>query len=407
MKEGYKDTLIGMIPEEWGVVKQGDVATFHNGRAYSLSEWEDYGTPVIRLQNLTGRGEEYYYSNLVLPEHQYCHKGDLLYMWSASFGAYFWQGEKAIFHYHIWKIDSDDKALNKKFHYYLLDDITLRMKNQSHGSTMMHVTKGDMEKLLIQLPSLPEQSKIASILSTVDDKIDSINERIKETRKLKQGLMQQLLTRGIGHTRFKDSPLGEIPENWKVVKIGSIAQTFAGGTPNRSINDYYSGTIPWIKSGEVRNRNISSSEECITEKAIKETATKLIEPESVLVALYGATAGNVGILKIRACSNQAVLAVDSASDKVTNGFIYYFLNQVTKKLINLTQGSGQPNLSKGIVDSVLIPIPLIDEQVNIVGCLSTFDDKLDVLLENKSTYEQLKKGLMQQLLIGKLRVKVI
>ncbi|WP_053978175.1 restriction endonuclease subunit S [Mangrovimonas xylaniphaga] len=195
----FKDSHLGEIPKSWKVVKQSEVATFYNGRAYKLSEWEDKGTPVIRLQNLTGSGKEFYYSNLKLPEHQYCSTGDLLYMWSATFGPVWWQGEKAIYHYHIWKITHSNNLL-KTFHYYLLDDVTRRMKNESHGSTMLHVTKGGMEKLLIQLPPLEEQQKIAEILSTVDDKLEVLEEKKTSFQDLKKGLMQQLLT---GKVRVK------------------------------------------------------------------------------------------------------------------------------------------------------------------------------------------------------------
>lgn len=190
----FKDSPLGMIPKIWKVVKQAEVATFYNGRAYKLTEWEKEGTPVIRLQNLTGTGKNYYYSNLSLPEHQYCYKGDLLYMWSATFGPVWWFGDKAIFHYHIWKIEHDSKFLDKNFHYYLLDNVTTRMKNESHGSTMLHVTKGGMEKLLIQLPPLAEQQKIAEILISVDEKIVVLFEKKTHYQELKQGLMQQLLT---------------------------------------------------------------------------------------------------------------------------------------------------------------------------------------------------------------------
>lgn len=190
----FKDSPLGMIPESWEVVKQAEVATFYNGRAYKLTEWEKEGTPVIRLQNLTGTGKNYYYSNLSLPEHQYCYKGDLLYMWSATFGPVWWFGDKAIFHYHIWKIEHDSKFLDKNFHYYLLDNVTTRMKNESHGSTMLHVTKGGMEKLLIQLPPLAEQQKIAEILSSVEDKLEVLSLKKTHYQELKQGLMQQLLT---------------------------------------------------------------------------------------------------------------------------------------------------------------------------------------------------------------------
>lgn len=190
----FKDSPLGMIPKSWEVVKQAEVATFYNGRAYKLTEWKKEGTPVIRLQNLTGTGKNYYYSNLSLPEHQYCYKGDLLYMWSATFGPVWWFGDKAIFHYHIWKIEHDSKFLDKNFHYYLLDNVTTRMKNESHGSTMLHVTKGGMEKLLIQLPPLAEQQKIAEILISVDEKIVVLFEKKTHYQELKQGLMQQLLT---------------------------------------------------------------------------------------------------------------------------------------------------------------------------------------------------------------------
>ncbi|MNK07666.1 EcoKI restriction-modification system protein HsdS [compost metagenome] len=190
----FKDSPLGRIPKSWEVVKQSDVATFYNGRAYKLSEWEKEGIPVIRLQNLTGTGKNYYYSNLNLPEHQYCHKGDLLYMWSATFGPVWWFGEKAIFHYHIWKIEHNAQLLDKIFHYYLLDNVTTRMKNESHGSTMLHVTKGGMEKLLIQLPPLKEQQMIADILGSVDEKLEVLSKKKTRYKELKLGLMQQLLT---------------------------------------------------------------------------------------------------------------------------------------------------------------------------------------------------------------------
>src|SRR5690606_16928172 len=104
------------------------------------------------------------YSNLKLPDHQYCNFGDLLYMWSATFGPVWWKGDRAIYHYHIWKIEVNNSCLNKIFHFYLLDSVTERMKNESHGSTMLHVTKSGMEKLNIPLPPIEEQVKVADIL---------------------------------------------------------------------------------------------------------------------------------------------------------------------------------------------------------------------------------------------------
>ena len=177
---------------EWEERKLGEVCRFVNGRAYKQTEWEKEGTPVIRLQNLTGSGKEYYYSNLNLPDHQYCYNNDLLYMWSATFGPVFWQGEKAIFHYHIWKIEVNPQLLDKKYMYFLLDEMTEKMKRSLNGSTMLHVTKQGMENTEKIIPSLPEQTKIANFLSAIDQKIEVVAQQIEQAKTWKKGLLQQM-----------------------------------------------------------------------------------------------------------------------------------------------------------------------------------------------------------------------
>ncbi|EGR0791203.1 restriction endonuclease subunit S, partial [Vibrio vulnificus] len=233
------------IPSGWKLCKQSDVSTFYNGRAYKLSEWETEGTPVIRLQNLTGTGNEYYYSNLKLPEHQYADNGDLLYMWSATFGPKIWQGEKAIYHYHIWKVVCKDDLLDQSFMYYNLDFITESMKSKTNGSTMLHLTKKGMEEHEILLPPLAEQEKIAEYLSTVDKKIDLIDQKIAETEKLKTGLMQKLFSEGVGvqdengdwqpHTEFRTTSIGEVPKTWQDAQIGDYVSELVSGV---SVNSY-------------------------------------------------------------------------------------------------------------------------------------------------------------------------
>lgn len=177
---------------EWEKRKSGDIAVFYNGRAYKQSEWETTGFPVIRLQNLTGSSNDYYYSNLKLPEKQYCNNGDLLFMWSATFGPVWWNGDKAIYHYHIWKIETDSAALSKNFLFYVLDEITEKTKNTSNGSTMLHITKEGIEKLVINLPSLSEQTKIAHFLTAIDGKITQAQTQLDAVKRYKKGLLQQM-----------------------------------------------------------------------------------------------------------------------------------------------------------------------------------------------------------------------
>jgi type I restriction enzyme S subunit len=180
---------------QWESERLSKYAKLINGRAYSLFEWKSEGTPVIRLQNLTGRGEDYYYSTLQLPEKQYCNFGDLLFMWSATFGPVFWKGGKAIFHYHIWRVECDMSNLNKHFLFYILSELTEKIKRESSsGGTMLHVTKGMMESIKIPIPTLAEQTAIAQILSDMDTEISTLETQREKYKSVKQGMMQELLT---------------------------------------------------------------------------------------------------------------------------------------------------------------------------------------------------------------------
>ncbi len=185
---------------EWEEARLKTLASLINGRAYSLFEWETSGTPVIRLQNLTGRGEAFYYSNLTLPEKQYCEDGDLLFMWSATFGPVIWRGPRAIYHYHIWKIQCRPQELDKQFLFHYLSEVTEKLKgSSSSGGTMLHLTKSGMEAMKISVPSFNEQVEIGAILSDIDDEIAALEAKLSKARMLKQGMMQELLT---GKTRL-------------------------------------------------------------------------------------------------------------------------------------------------------------------------------------------------------------
>lgn len=189
----FKKTAVGEIPEEWKLMKQSDFCTFYNGRAYKQSEFREAGTPVIRIQNLTG-GKNYVFSDLILEENKYVESGDLIYAWSATFGPYIWEGPKAIYHYHIWKIICNENLVDKQFLFYRLHYVSSETNNQKNGSVFAHLTKSFMENYMIALPPLKEQRKIVSILSAIDQKISLEKTYLNKLKYLKKGLMQSLLT---------------------------------------------------------------------------------------------------------------------------------------------------------------------------------------------------------------------
>lgn len=178
--------------------------------------------------------------------------------------------------------------------------------------------------------------------------------------------------------------------------LGDIAKTFAGGTPSRAIPEFFGGNIPWVKSTEVNQSFVDRTEEHITDKAIKSSSAKWVKNGSVLVAMYGATAGQVSELKIDAATNQAVLAIDS-DGSVSNKFIYYYLINAKEKLLYLAQGSGQPNLSKTLVDSLVIKYPSLDKQHKIAKILTTIDQLIEKTQALIDKHTAIKQGMMDDL----------
>lgn len=164
------------LPEGWALGRLSDACVLINGRAYKQPELLETGKyPVLRVGNFfSNRG--WYYSDLELEDNKYCENGDLLYAWSASFGPRIWDGGKVIYHYHIWKTQPDDRIADKRFlfHWFEWDKLNIQADHGT-GSTMIHVTKGDMEARQLALPPVPEQRRIVA-------KIDRLSARSKRAR---------------------------------------------------------------------------------------------------------------------------------------------------------------------------------------------------------------------------------
>ena len=186
-------------------------------------------------------------------------------------------------------------------------------------------------------------------------------------------------------------------DEWKSYKIGDISKTYSGGTPSTSIKEYYEGDIPFIKSGEINN---DITEQHITEDAINNSSAKRVQKGDLLLALYGATSGEVAISKINGAINQAVLKIDNDMD---NYFQYnYFLKykeQITHKYL---QG-GQGNLSANIIKKLEFKFPELSEQQKISKFLLLIDKKIQFLEKKHTAYQDFKKYLMQQIFAQKLR----
>lgn len=176
----------------WKQTKLGKIASFVNGRAFKQKELMNRGLyPILRVGNFY-TNNKWYYSNLNLSSDKYANKGDLLYTWSASFGPHVWKGPKVIYHYHIWKINFDPAVISKAYLYEFLKLDKKEILANSNGSTMIHITKKNMENKMITVPDMNEQIKIGKILEKLDLKIELNKNKLNNLKSVKQFLLQKM-----------------------------------------------------------------------------------------------------------------------------------------------------------------------------------------------------------------------
>ncbi|MGV6818762.1 MAG: restriction endonuclease subunit S [Thiotrichales bacterium] len=181
------------LPNGWEIVRLGDIVRVINGRAYKKHEMLSEGTPLLRVGNLF-TSNEWYYSNLDLEPDKYIDNGDLIYAWSASFGPFIWDGGRAIYHYHIWKLDFfDESNFDKRFLYRYLEAETDRIKASGSGIAMIHMTKDRMEKLIVPIPPLAEQHRIVAKVDELMALCDRLEQEQTDSREAHQTLVETLL----------------------------------------------------------------------------------------------------------------------------------------------------------------------------------------------------------------------
>lgn len=279
----------------------------------------------------------------------------------------------------------------------------------TYGVKMPRVGTDTMVNLLIPLPPLAEQkrivAKIEELLPLVDrysvsyEKLEQFNAKFSEDMKksilqyaIQGKLVEQRPEDGTGEELYqqiqvekqrliaekkikKEKPLAEIsedeipfdiPESWKWVKVGNIGSWSSGATPSRTNPAYYGGTIPWLKTGDLNDGFIKEIPEFITDLALEKTSVRLNPVGSVLMAMYGATIGKLGILDISATTNQACCAC-IPYEGIHNKYLFYFLMSMRRSYIGMAEGGAQPNISKEKIVNSLIPLPPLAEQKRIVA----------------------------------------
>lgn len=405
VREGYKMTELGEIPNEWNIMKLSEVAEIVMGQSPDSSSYNDIGDGVAFFQGKTEFGR----INPVVKK--WCNNPtkiskplDILISVRAPVGDVNINNIEACIGRGLGAIRQTGKS-NYKYLYYAIQKYNNQLQKASQGSTFEAINSNDLKGLKLPMPLINEQEKIASILSTVDEQIDNVDALIEKNKELKKGLMQTLLTKGIGHTKFKTTEIGEIPEEWEVNNLGNIVEVISGATPKTNINEYWdNGDIYWATPSDITSNGkyISVTEKKITENGLRNCSAKLLPIGSILMSSR-ATIGERCINTVPMTTNQGFKSL-VCKDGINNEFIYYYVDILKEKLMGLASGSTFLEVSKKVVEDIKVVIPSLEEQEKIASILSEVDKKIDDYENKKQKLEELKKGLMQQLLTGNIRV---
>ncbi|EEP60636.1 restriction endonuclease subunit S [Sulfurihydrogenibium yellowstonense] len=406
----FKETEIGLIPEDWEVMRLGEVAEITMGQSPPGDTYNTYGKGIPFLQ---GKAE---FGN-ISPKHikyttkplKIAKKGSVLISVRAPVG----DVNIANMDYCIGRGLASLNLKNgiNEFLFYSLLFFKHLIEKESYGSVFKAINKENLARLKIPLPPLEEQKAITDILSTVQNTTEKTEKVINATKQLKKSMMKHLFTYGavavdeIDKVKLKESEIGLIPEDWEVVRLGDIVNFKIGRTPPRKNKDYWTnGKYYWVSISDMKNPYINNTSEMVSEKAHKEIFKEKLTPAGTLLMSFKLTIGRTAILNVDAYHNEAIISIYPKENKVLKEFLFYYLPAVDYS--NLQDKAIKGNtLNTSKLNKIPIPLPPLDEQQKIANILTTIDQKIQAEEKKKEALQNLFKTLLQQLMTGKIRVK--
>ena len=388
------------LPKGWEEIKLGEILNIQTGKKNAQDSKENGEYPFFTRSIDTQKIDTYSFDTEAL-----------FIAGEGNFTVKYYKG-KFDLHQRTYMLTAlKENTVDLKFLQNNIQPKVYQLVATSVGSTVQSLRKPIIEALKIPLPPLEEQKKIADILSTVDKKIAFVEENIKATEELKKGLMQKLLTEGIGHTEFKDSELGRIPESWEVESLDNFSDiTKLAGFEFTEYFDYEAGgDIIAIRALNVVNGKLVLNN---LQRISSEISNKLLRSKlyvNDILFTYVGTLGQVAMIeendKYHLAPNVAKITIEN-QDKVISKFLLFYLisNFGQKQIKLLSTTTSQPAINMGNIRKIKLPVPQIEEQKQIAEILSTVDNKLENLKEKKLFFQELKKGLMQKLLTGEVRI---
>lgn len=383
-----KQTSSNTIPSDWKIVRIKDILSLEYGKGLPEKERVFGKYPVVGSNGIVG-----YHDKALVPG------PGIVVGRKGTIGAISWIDSD------FWPIDTTYYVKLKrndvwlKWLFYMLSYLNLK---RFHLADVVPGLKRELVySMKIPVPPLWAQCRIAEALSTVDNAIQKVDESIAKTERLKKGLMQKLLTEGIGHKEFQETKIGKIPKTWEIVSLGNenVATLIMGQSPPSSTYNKKGIGLPFLQ-GKAEFGEIYPSPDIYCSEPIK-----IAEKNDVLLSVR-APVGEVNIAPFKCCIGRGLSSIRTKNGRLHYRFLFYYLKFTSKRFEALSMGSTFKAIRKREIENYKIPLPPFVEQQKIAEILFTIDSKLELDKKRKVKLERIKRGLMDDLLTGRRNVKV-
>jgi type I restriction enzyme S subunit len=335
-----------------------------NGDAYKENDWDTHGLPIIRIQNLNNPQAPFNYWSGPTEDRVCVANGDLLLAWSGtpgtSFGAHIWQGGPAVLNQHIFLVRTSS-VVDRPFARWAINEALEELIQVAHGAVgLAHVTKREVQSLIIPLPPLSEQRRIAGILreqmAAVERARAAARARLEAVKALPAAFLRQVFPQ----------PAQPLPPGWRRVRLGEVGEIVTGSTPPRSESRFFGGRIPWVKPDDLdREMYVASSAEYLSDEGA--SVSRLLPRGAVLVSCIGKV-GKVAIAGCLLATNQQINSVIPGPD-TDSEFLYFLCQERRLELGRAASVALLPILNKNDFASFIIPLPPLSEQRRIAAIL--------------------------------------
>lgn len=321
-----------------------------------------------------------------------------------------------VYYVYIAKPQVDIRYMNYLFQ---MEPFQKRLRQFANGilEIRLRVSSHDILHQKVAVPDYNEQQAIADYLdetcSKIDEMIAEAKSSIEEYKELKQSVIFEAVTKGLDkNVEMKeiDGWIRWLPKGWNFRKINGLFNVIGSGTtPKSSIEEYYQGTINWLQSGDINGTVVKNTKKHISDEIVENTSALVVyDAPFIAIAMYGASIGNISIVDINACTNQACCVLSQPTKDIDMGYSFWCIMSAKEELLLSSRGGGQSNISQNIIKQLRIPLPPLMEQRKIADYLSDKTKEIDSLIAEKESLindlEAYKKSLIYEVVTGKRRV---